>query len=285
MDLKNLSDEELTKNLKALVAHERETLTNILHHLIEVERRRLYCGRKNLFHYAMDFLGYDEPQASKRLAAMRLLQELPALDGPIQNGDLKLTHICIAKSVFQNEKKNGREFSAGKKLEMFESISGLTVRQAERVAATFVPEAPPKKDKIRGVAGGNRLEGFASDETLAKLERVKGLMAHTKANPTLDEVLSELCDLALKEWSPAKEPKRKVKKNTKASVRRALWKRDQGACTDCGSTYAVEEDHILPRAAGGAYTLENMRLLCRKCNQRAAIKFYGQTKMDEHLRQ
>jgi hypothetical protein len=43
------------------------------------------------------------------------------------------------------------------------------------------------------------------------------------------------------------------------------------------------EDHLWPKAKGGQYSLENLRLLCRSCNQRAAIKHYGVDKMAPHL--
>ncbi len=68
-----------------------------------------------------------------------------------------------------------------------------------------------------------------------------------------------------------------------AEVRRQVWRRDKGRCSNCRSTFALEIDHILPRAAGGPSTLENTRLLCRACNQRAAIEYFGLVKMARHL--
>jgi hypothetical protein len=70
---------------------------------------------------------------------------------------------------------------------------------------------------------------------------------------------------------------------SRAEVRRQIWWRDEGRCSICGSTYAVQEDHRVPKAKGGEYSTTNMRLLCRSCNQRAAIKHYGQAKMDSYI--
>ena len=42
MNLKNLSDDSLISNTKNLVHKEREIITEILHHLREIERRRLF---------------------------------------------------------------------------------------------------------------------------------------------------------------------------------------------------------------------------------------------------
>jgi hypothetical protein len=70
---------------------------------------------------------------------------------------------------------------------------------------------------------------------------------------------------------------------SKAEINRQVWRQGQSQCSNCKSTYALEIDHIIPRAAGGLSTFQNMRLLCRSCNQRAAIEFFGLTKMEKHL--
>lgn len=45
----------------------------------------------------------------------------------------------------------------------------------------------------------------------------------------------------------------------------------------------LQFDHIVPVAAGGKTVFENLRLLCRNCNLRAAVVFYGREKMASHL--
>jgi len=51
------------------------------------------------------------------------------------------------------------------------------------------------------------------------------------------------------------------------SVKREVWQRDQGRCTNCNSQENLEYDHIIPVSKGGANTTRNIQLLCEKCNR------------------
>jgi len=49
-------------------------------------------------------------------------------------------------------------------------------------------------------------------------------------------------------------------------VKQAVWQRDGGCCVECGATDYLEFDHIIPYSRGGANTVDNVQLLCRRCN-------------------
>lgn len=51
-------------------------------------------------------------------------------------------------------------------------------------------------------------------------------------------------------------------------VRREVWIRDGGKCRCCGSTDAIEYDHIIPVSRGGSSDFSNIQLLCRRCNRK-----------------
>jgi hypothetical protein len=55
-----------------------------------------------------------------------------------------------------------------------------------------------------------------------------------------------------------------------ARVRREVWKRDGGRCTECSSDREIEYDHIYPWSKGGSGTARNIRLLCAPCNRKRA---------------
>jgi hypothetical protein len=50
-------------------------------------------------------------------------------------------------------------------------------------------------------------------------------------------------------------------------VRQTVWERDGGRCVQCGETFELQFDHVIPVALGGATTVENLQLLCARCNR------------------
>ena len=64
------------------------------------------------------------------------------------------------------------------------------------------------------------------------------------------------------------ETAKKTKLNS--ALKKEVFNRDQ-KCQQCGSRHHLEFDHRQPKALGGVDTKENLRLLCRNCNQRKRI--------------
>jgi 5-methylcytosine-specific restriction endonuclease McrA len=55
-------------------------------------------------------------------------------------------------------------------------------------------------------------------------------------------------------------------------VSNAVWIRDGGTCVECGAKDYLEFDHVIPVSKGGSNTVQNVQLLCRRCNSKKSDK-------------
>jgi len=144
MNLRTLPNDELLARTQGLVTEERRLGLQVLHHLQEIDRRRLHAERgfSSLHEYCVKALGYSDGAAFRRVAAMRALRELPELEEKIQAGSLNLTTVSQAQSFFQQEKKAGRPYTPERKKEIFESMRDKSKAQCEKILQALNPEAP-----------------------------------------------------------------------------------------------------------------------------------------------
>jgi hypothetical protein len=200
--LKKLSDECLLNQMEKFVYDERQILTVILHHLREIDRRRLFSALKfgSLYEYAVKKLGYSEDQAYRRIAAMRLLKEIPELEEKINAGSLTLTHMGMAQSFFKKEEKLSKSlFSKSLKIALLQKLENKPTREAEKIVfALSSDESKKVSEKIRAVAEDQiEIKFRANIELSHKIHLLKSLMAHSHPGISLEELFTRLCDLGL----------------------------------------------------------------------------------------
>lgn len=279
MKLSALTDEALLSATITLVKQEKNLLAKILRHLREVDRRHLYATLScaSLFAYLVEHLGYSEDQATRRIAALRLLQDFPEIEEAVADGRHTLSNLVLAKRTFARTRLGHEE-----KTNVLKEMEGTSLREAERILSKIAP-LPPAPDRIRSTAEDEiEIRLNASESLRTKIETLKGLLAHKHPQLSLGELFEKLCDLGIEQWSPAEESPAAPRVDSQAEVRRAVWRKAHSRCEKCGSRHALEIDHIRPRSQGGGDTIDNLRLLCRSCNQRAAREVLGAGVMDAY---
>ena len=65
-------------------------------------------------------------------------------------------------------------------------------------------------------------------------------------------------------------PQAAVRVHIPREIRYAVWQQYEGRCAECGSSFDLQYDHIIPVAMGGSSNVENLQLLCGPCNRRKA---------------
>ena len=143
--------------------------------------------------------------------------------------------------------------------------------------------APPPAEAVRVISPTHlEMKIVIGNEFEEKLKKLKGLLAHKMPNASSQEIINWALDLALEKFD-LKENNKLKRKAIPASVKRYVWQKADSKCELCKSTYAPQTDHIIPFAQGGTNEPENLRLLCRNCNQRQAIEKLGLNKMQRYF--
>jgi len=320
-NLNKLSDDELVENTKALCADERELTMNILWHLKEMDVRRLFArrGYSSLWEYCTRELKYSDGAAYRRVAAMRLLKELPQVEQKIADGSLSLTNAATLQSFLRAEKKVLKKvYSAEEKVELLTKIAGKSTRECQTELRAISPLALPRESTRVLSAQETSVNFVAKNEFMKNLQELKNLASHqlkgmgnaeifewllndklkllkakkmarpVAANSTKSSVEKASSELQIKSTKSTSAP-RLNSRYISASVRRNVWQRDHEKCTykdkktgkRCCSQHYLQIDHCFPFALGGKSEESNLRLLCYVHNRLAADDFYGAEKMNK----
>lgn len=304
MNLINLSDEKLLIETEKAAAGEREATTRLLHHLGEVQRRRLFAvaGCASLFDYCVRVLKMSEPQAARRVNAARVLVEFPELEEKINSGVLSVTAVSQAQVFFRAEAKAAGAVAKEKKREILAKIEGCSTRKIEKVLAgeSTVPQAHIRE--IVKEVGSDFVEVRCAldQDTLAAIERLKEVWSHEMPGATVADIIKKMAKVCAEKFDPQVKAERAVRQREArkavapapesrrsryipAAVRQEVRLRDRGACTfmdnvgrQCGSRQFLQFDHVAPFGKGGENSAENLRLRCFAHNQLHLREQFGQ---------
>ncbi|PIU00116.1 MAG: hypothetical protein COT74_07125 [Bdellovibrionales bacterium CG10_big_fil_rev_8_21_14_0_10_45_34] len=178
LKLSQLSIDELHNQTKEAVARERDALVKVLHHLREVERRKLFSiyKRQSLFDYCVSELGYSEGAASRRIQAMRFIHEIPEVEEKVASGKLSLTNIAQAQSFFREVKKQktqatltSQQIETIDKLKVLKCLESKSSRQGQQYLCTLDRSAAKIKESTREVAPDLTQVTFNMDAELKNL--------------------------------------------------------------------------------------------------------------------
>ncbi|MFP5385668.1 MAG: HNH endonuclease [Bacteriovoracia bacterium] len=264
MNLTHLTDLVLLADTKKLASKEREMTLKVLHHLKEIDKRKLYSDLKyrSLYEYCLMELKYSEGSAIRRIVAARLLNELPEIELKIVSGDLSLMNISSGvKFIKENNIKNLK----GKK-SIFSKLEGLSKKECDQTLFLLSGKERPKTTTLTIL-----------DETYVLIEKARDLLGNNIGH---DELIQRSIEKEIANIERSKFKIRKVRNSPppvaksrviSAKTKRNVYKRDK-KCVNCGSIHNLNYDHIIPYAMGGKSEESNIRLLCFNCNQRHRIR-------------
>ena len=222
-NLCTVSNADLVSRLKTLTKRERECTHEIILHLQELGRRRLYAdlGYSSLFDYAVRALGYSPAAAQRRIKASRVIDRVPEAYSCLEKGTLSLAVLEVVSDALTS--RNARE--------IVRDVVGKSRDEAREVVAMYHPVAESKlREKIEPVfvqkntslraeacnfVGNDAATGgleyqvsfVASPEMKEKLERAREI-----AGGGLGDVLEKAVEEYLERHCPARRHARREKK-------------------------------------------------------------------------
>ena len=158
---------------------ENDQTTRVLHHLREVERRKVWAdwGHGDLREYCIAELGYTDQAARRRIDAMNLLRAMPKLEEQIISGELSLSVAAQAESFFRQESQ------AGKPVEAERGDPGRAEgKSARRGSGDEGPGVPAPEVREGFKPSTRRIQEalfVASDQLVDKIERIRGLLSNS----------------------------------------------------------------------------------------------------------
>jgi hypothetical protein len=132
--LRHLDDGTLLRNLGTLAATDRTTTAELLAHIAEVERRRLYApaGSPSMHDYCVRVLRMSEDVAYKRIRVARMARKCPAIFAAVADGRLHLSGLVALAPRLTSS--NARE------------LLGAAVHKTRREIEQMLAERFPQSD-------------------------------------------------------------------------------------------------------------------------------------------
>jgi hypothetical protein len=166
------------------------------------------------------------------------------------------------------------------------------VDDAPAVYPAPAAEAPAQPAVVAPLAPERyKVQFTVTRETYDKLRRVQDLLRHTIPSGDPAAIFDRALTLLLKEVERTKlaagtRPRigalpKEGSRHIPAAVKRDVWKRDGGQCAFAGTSGRCPErgflefHHVVPFAAGGRATTDNIQLRCRAHNGYEAELFFG----------
>ncbi len=266
--LLGVSDADLLARLPTLVLAERERTADVIEHLVEIDRRRLFLDQacRSLAAYCIERLGYSEDEAGKRVRIARAAHRFPQVLDALRTGDIHLTGLSMLVPYLTEDTSAALlEQARGKSKRAIEELLASRfprpdvpdrVRQVPEQTMLAVPDGvapaqqsarPGTEMTIRPPAAVKPLSSSrwevqftASTELRDKIERAQELLSHAVPSGDLAELFDRALDALIERETKRRMGAGKPRKSKPPSpdsrhvpveVARQVWERDGGQCT------------------------------------------------------
>ena len=302
---RDVSNEELINNTRALVRSATTLEVKLLYHLDEIRSRGIEScmGPRSPLQFAVQVLGMTPDQAAKRSAVVTNCRQWPELMLLLENNQISLTTINLV----------GPKLTAANKDLILNDIIGKSTREVRQLLAEVDASGIRRRQ-----AALIDLKLALPAEVLERWEDAKALVCGVEM-ATMEDALTRIVDDYLERYHPLAKAQRAVERAAKKAqaadkreiqvaadcgaasespapqqkprgpqggklaryvpkyIAHALWNRAQGRCENagCAATHNLQIDHKQAFSRGGGHGIENLQLLCPSCHKQKTLREFG----------
>jgi hypothetical protein len=196
--LRMFTDSDLVSQTRMLIREEAKATRQVLLHLMEIERREIHLARGygSLHSFAVEVLGYSDGSAARRVAAMRLIREMPETAEQLVAGSLTLETMSTLSNHIRRTKP-----SKEARTQLVNTAQHLSKRELEKklgkpemTAVYLKPELVKKLEELKIVFGMTSLERIIhqlADQALAQARVLARVPARVKEKKRLKKLERE----------------------------------------------------------------------------------------------
>jgi hypothetical protein len=195
--LASLSESQLLSGLKNAVTEERKWTQLILEYLLECDRRGLHLklGFASLHEFAVQYLGFSDGAAHRRIQSMRLMTQVPEVAEKISSGALTLSNAAKLQTFFMAEKRTGNEFTHEQMQGWVEKSITLPSRGLEReiLKEASAPVQASLQERTRDLTPElTELRLVISAQLREEIEELKHYLSHSIPDGSVSLILERL---------------------------------------------------------------------------------------------
>lgn len=233
--VKSFTQTELLSTLSDLLYREKKIGDAILVVLSEIQGRRIYAemGYSSLFELLTKYFKLSESSSYQKISVIKLIEEVPSAKLALVNGTASVSNLVLAHHTIKEQNKV-QKLSETEKNKIIDQVKNKSQRKAKDDLASLFPQQT-KPDQIKVINQSQASVQCTIDKSLQeKLEHIKNLIAHKNPNPSINELLHIMADIAIchiekKKGFESKTPEASKDDNKKVhTCRKVCVKKSEG---------------------------------------------------------
>jgi len=175
-----VNDKDLNVQLKTLVQKERTLLNEILLHIKEIDRRKLFLkmGFPSLYESLTKAIGYSAGASQRRIDAARFSEKVPEVLDQIKTGSLNLSQISkVQQAIRLVKKETGQTVELSVQKNILTKLQNKSSTQTDLVLAREfqLPIKTEEKTKIQRDESVRVEITFTKEEMALRLRQTKAI--------------------------------------------------------------------------------------------------------------